>query len=180
MNHQYFLQIPKMDRWSLYVLQKVIPQKIQSIVGQNYEWDFYDGIHLLYGQLKVTKVAKGKGLIFAQIHGTNPDLNPQLCKLYYDINGDIYVQHKNDQNPSGNQIKLKLTTCKIGETFRFLILLNRGKLTVSINGQKIDVQFKNKYWDKQRFYFKAGNYIQATPLLFLSQMLTKDFDFVLV
>lgn len=124
------------------------------------EFDFYDGIHMMYGQLKVSKIAKGKGLIFAQIHGTNPDLNPQLCKLYYDPNGNIYIQYKNDADPSSQQKKYTLTNCKLGEIFKFLILLNRGKLTVSINGQKIDVPFKNQYWKKQSFYFKFGNYCQ--------------------
>lgn len=124
------------------------------------EWKFYNGIHILYGQMKISKVAGGKGVIFSQIHGTNSNLNPQLLKLYYDVNGNIYMQHKNDKNPSGDQIKVKLTTCKIGEIFRFLILLNKGKLTVSINGKQVEVEFKNEYWKQQDFYFKCGNYVQ--------------------
>lgn len=124
------------------------------------EWNFYDGVNILYGQLKVSKVAGGKGIIFGQIHGDDPKLNPQLCKLYYDVNGNIYMQHKNDKNPSGDQIKVKLTTCKIGEIFRFMILLNRGKLTVSVNGKKADVEFKNQYWKQQKWYYKLGAYCQ--------------------
>ena len=49
---------------------------------------------------------------------------------------------------------------KIGEIFRFLILLSASKLTVSINGFQVNVPFKNSYWARQRFYFKFGNYCQ--------------------
>ena len=71
------------------------------------EWELFNGIHIMYGQLKVTKVAKGKGLIFGQIHGTDPDLNPQLCKLYYDTSGNIYLEHKNDNDPSQQKLNDK-------------------------------------------------------------------------
>src|SRR5690348_1476734 len=37
----------------------------------------------LIGELSVNKLAGGKGIIFAQIHGTDNTLNPQLFKLYF-------------------------------------------------------------------------------------------------
>lgn len=132
----------------------------RSELRENEEWDLLKNIHLLTTQCKIVKVAKGKGVIIGQIHGTESKLNPQVCKLYYDPNGDVYLQHKCDKNPSDTEIKVKLGKVNLGDVLNYSFFVNNGVIAVCVNDKKVVISFKNTYWNKQKYYFKLGNYLQ--------------------
>lgn len=132
----------------------------RSELREEYEWDLQKGYHNLTASCKVIKVAKNKGIIIGQVHGTNSKLNPQLAKLYYDVNGNIYLEHKNDKSPSSKQIKVSLGKADLGDTFYYSLNIKDSTLIVSVNDNTKTIKFKNSYWKKQKYYYKAGNYTQ--------------------
>lgn len=128
------------------------------------DWSL-SGSHTLTVKCKVTQLAGGKGIIIGQIHGDDASTNPQLVKLFWTTDNEITVQIKSDTNPSGSEITYKLGTYKLGETISYQLEMVNGALTVIVtdaanNTATHTATFKNSYWTKQKYYFKAGVYLQ--------------------
>ena len=131
------------------------------------------GKHVLRAEFAIINFPSNqKGIIVGQIHGDNNALNPQLCKLYWKPDGSFIAQVKNDDNPSGTQTNLLLGKYNIGDKISYVIFVDDHQLTVSAtnikNGIPVTItqktSFRNSYWDKQTYYFKAGNYFQVNTV----------------
>lgn len=130
------------------------------------EWNL-EGHHLLVASCKVNKLAGGKGIIIGQIHGTDSDNTPQIVKLIYQLDGTVAVQIKSDLDPK-KQVALPLGKFKINELITYTLEMKHNLLFASV-ARKVDeyyienstvVPFHSSYWDKQKYYFKAGCYVQ--------------------
>jgi len=130
------------------------------------EWGLM-GSHILNVQCSVKKLADGKGIIIGQIHGTDSKNNPQIVKLLYRIDQSVELQVKDDKNPS-KQLSFDLGKVKLGEFFEYQIEMHDKLLVVSItriiNDRPVttitNYPFNNDVWDKQKYYFKSGCYVQ--------------------
>ncbi len=135
------------------------------------EWKL-SGSHELYAECAVMTLPDNqKGIIIGQIHGTDQDKNPQLCKVYWYEGGRLVLEVKTDSSPSGTQTKTSLGEYKLGEKLAYTISMVDYKLTVTVKSANGTVtqkaSFLNSYWKDQTYYFKAGNYYQvddSTPV----------------
>ena len=128
------------------------------------------GSHTLTVECAIMKLPPTeKGIIIGQIHGNNNDLNPQLCKLYFDTKNKLTARIKNDLDPSSKKdVNIPLGNYDLGQKFTYTISMVDHIITITvtskINKVKLTVTrsytFKNKYWDGQKYYFKVGNYYQ--------------------
>lgn len=137
--------------------------ELREIPAQG-EWEIYNGNHSLSATLNVVQLPSNKGIIIGQIHGTDNKLHPQMVKLMYGIDNNIYVELQTDFQP-GLEQKQKLMTCKLGDKISYILNVtnissNSCKINVSVNDKQISFTYKNKYWKSDKFYFKAGNYLQ--------------------
>ena len=126
------------------------------------EWSL-KGSHVLDVACRVNKLAGGKGVIIGQIHGTNSKMYPQLVKLFWRNDNSIMVECRDDKDPT-KHVQHTFGTYKLGELINYLISVDGEDVTICINSvgthTSTRFSFKNKYWTKQKYYFKVGNYLQ--------------------
>lgn len=136
------------------------------------DWNYLNGNHKLSASCTVTLLPNNKGIYIGQIHGDDGDHNPQLVKLLWSLDNKIIVEVQQDAKP-GSYFKYDLGTFKLGEKLEYSFNLvniskDNTKLTVTVvrivNNKlvkkSITKTYKNKYWNKQKCYFKAGAYVQ--------------------
>ncbi|CAH6420092.1 Alginate lyase [uncultured virus] len=134
-------------------------------VRQNGDWNLTEGIHILKCKFKVIKTPH-KSVFVGQVHGNDENFNTNLVKIKWTYNNEIDVQVNLDTE-NYNQISLLFGQYNLGEEISYIIKINDGYLQVSIinyieNEKNIltnGTMFKDPYWNKQKYYFKAGNYL---------------------
>lgn len=138
------------------------------------DWKIYKGNHTLSGTCEVTHLPKTKGIYIGQIHGDDSSLNPQMVKLLWGIDNVISVQIQEDSKP-GKETTYKFGTYTLGEKISYSLNVTNisstsAKITISITNyvgtlpvtKTTSFTYKNSYWNKDSFYFKAGCYVQET------------------
>ncbi|MBE3636773.1 polysaccharide lyase family 7 protein [Mangrovicoccus algicola] len=146
--------------------------------GSNAAWSVSQG-GTLSATLKVTELAEEDDgdparVIVGQIHGANDE----LCRLYYNADGDLY--YANELTGSDGDERLfyfenaagQRPNVALGETFSYIIEVVDGKLIVAIyaDGQTysavptdgVDPTEIIDDWNGDSFYFKAGVYQGVT------------------
>lgn len=145
-------------------------------VGTGTDWKMLSGSHILQATLQVVHNPTRKGIYIGQIHGDDANLEPQIAKLLWTIDNKITIQIKNDSSPSSSEITYPLGQYTLGETISYSISMiptttaGQSTLTVSVSHYDVSAKkivtttnsniFKNTYWNKQGYYFKAGAYVQ--------------------
>ncbi|AYV78394.1 MAG: hypothetical protein Edafosvirus11_29 [Edafosvirus sp.] len=143
--------------------------------GNGTDWPLLSGTHILNATCKVTLLPKTKGIYIGQIHGDNASDNPQICKLLWTIDNKITVQIQNDSKP-GTEITYPMGSCILGQKISYTLSMtsngnNTSTLAASVTvndstGKPITTAmsyvYKSTYWNNQKYYFKAGDYVQET------------------
>jgi Alginate lyase. len=131
------------------------------------EWSL-KGLHVMNVQCEVNELAGGKGIIIGQIHGKDSKITPQLVKLLYRLDESIELQVKEVNNPS-KQLAFNLGKIKLGELFEYQIEMHDKLLVVSVTKivhnrpvtTIVNYPYDDSYWDKNKYYFKCGCYVQS-------------------
>jgi hypothetical protein len=129
--------------------------------------------HYLEAQCKVITVASAvPKTIIGQIHGS--DTVSQILKLRWaGMNpGQCYIDAQfktNDWNKTDYTIKL-ITGLSLGDLISYKISMKAGKITVNINDHVTSYTYSSTYYGTtDKYYFKAGNYLQyasSDPLIY--------------
>lgn len=132
------------------------------------EWKLNKGNHALYATCEVVQLPNsGKGVYIGQLHGLKQKLHPQLIKLLWGHDNTISVQVQKDSKP-GTEPIYSFGQYSIGEKISYNISVTNKSSTCVITVNVIDKSgtkshsftYKNNYWSKDTYYFKAGNYLQ--------------------
>jgi hypothetical protein len=121
-------------------------------------WSGY-GRHVLNAQCKVVKVPSSKRVVIGQIHSFLGDA-PPLVKLSYN-NGLVDALVRLDVT-SLSDVRFPLAVVGLSNVINYQITLRDGILSIGVNGSSLttNVFQADPAWQKQTFYFKAGNYCQ--------------------
>ena len=132
---------------------------------QGANWSLTDTTeHYLEADCKVVTVAAAKPqTIIGQIHGS--DTVSQILKLRWSgiSPGQCYIDAQfktNDWAKSDYTIKL-ITGLSLGDLISYTITMKAGKITVNINNHITSYTYLSAYYGTtDKYYFKAGNYLQ--------------------
>lgn len=134
-------------------------------MGDNANWPLTDiSEHFLDATCKVLNLAESKPqTIIGQIHGH--EKNSELLKLRWTgyQPGNCFVEARfqtNDYNGSEYGIKLA-TGLTLGDIINYSVRMKEGTVTVTVNEATASQTYTSVYYGTtDRYYFKAGNYIQ--------------------
>lgn len=126
--------------------------------GAEYDWTESDGVAVLRATCSVLQAPTSTGkTVIGQIHAKS--INLPLLKLAYDRGQIVALVKKTSKNDEDTPYKLGRVG--IGEKVNYEIRLDGDALTISANGVSATVSVAED-WRPVTFYFKAGNYVQAT------------------
>jgi hypothetical protein len=97
-----------------------------------------------------------------QIHignGGTPTSTKPLLELFYYSTGQITLLL--ETSPSGGGPETNVTTVPLGQKFSYTIKTVGNALTIIVNGVTQNYTINSSY-NSERFYFKAGDYLQTT------------------
>ncbi len=135
----------------------------QMTAGAN--WLLSDATeHYMSAQCRVTEVAQAKPkTIVGQIHGSQS--NSELLKIRwtgYEA-GDCFVEARFQTNDDvGSEYGVVLASgLSLGDTINYTVTMAQGVVNVTVNGESASQTYTSQYYGTtDRYYFKAGNYIQ--------------------
>lgn len=120
--------------------------------------------HWLSAECKVVSVAAAKPqTIFGQVHGS--ETSSELLKLRWtgDQPGQCYIEARY-QNNDAAKTEYGVTLAdglSLGQRFTYSIYMKSGKITATVNGASASQTYTSAYYGtSDRYYFKAGNYLQ--------------------
>jgi len=117
------------------------------------------GTHVLKARCRVAAVPSSQKVIIGQIHSSTGKARP-LIKLQF-FKGRVEALVK--ESPSkGRDLKLTFPDVGLDNDFDYRIELRDGILSIAVNDivQTVNVYEKDPEWAQQKFYFKAGAYVQ--------------------
>lgn len=122
--------------------------------------------HTLTAECKVVAVVPDTPkIIIGQIHGS--DKKSQVFKMMWNGKKDgkckITAQFKdNDENKGDHNIDL-VKGLSLGDLISYTITMKSGTITVTVNGQTCSHTYTPEYFGTtDKYYFKAGNYLQCS------------------
>lgn len=140
----------------------------QTVLGSDRDNWPLTGTHIQRGRVRVDQLPARIGTavvktVIAQIHGVEsaPPIKVQVAQSA-DGQTTVYGIFNVDPLASGTTNSVRVPIA-VGEAFDYEILVQRGVLTLAINGDVVGGIDMNAAWQADRFYFKAGNYVQNTP-----------------
>lgn len=120
--------------------------------------------HQLQAQCKVMAVATAKPqTVIGQIHGG--DAVSQMLKLRWTgyLAGQCYIEAQfktNDTNKADNNVKL-VTGLSLGDLITYKFTMKAGLINVTVNGYSTSTTYTSQFFGStDRYYFKAGDYLQ--------------------
>ncbi|OAQ67844.1 polysaccharide lyase family 7 [Pochonia chlamydosporia 170] len=123
--------------------------------GQNAAWP-PTGTNVLTVTMTVVKSDDGShGTAIGQVFAA--EASKPLAEMYYSREGEIVVGVKS--SPDGGQKITKLGSVPIGTEFTYEMSYSNDVLSISINGEK--TQLDTFEWQSPNCYFKSGNYNQG-------------------
>jgi hypothetical protein len=117
------------------------------------DWSL-SGSHTLTATCKVTKVPSNGRIIIGQIHGNAS--GSEVCKLLWN-NGAVEFRYKTDARVEQG---FNLGNYSVGTTLNYTIRCSNKAITVTVNGRSATRTYSNSMWQSDRYYFKAGSYVQ--------------------
>jgi len=146
--------------------------------GASGNWKLSDeNEHYLTAQCQVIEVAQVKPkTIIGQIHGS--ESNSEMLKLRWTgyKDGECFVEARFQTNDNaGSEYGVKLATgLSLGDMIDYSISMKNGEVIVTVNGNSASQTYTSQFYGTtDRYYFKAGNYIQwndeivsAPPVVF--------------
>jgi hypothetical protein len=82
-----------------------------------------------------------------------------LLELFYYSTGVVNLLL--ETSPSGGGPETTITTVPLGQKFSYTVKVVGNALTITVNGVTQNFTINSSY-NSERFYFKAGDYLQAT------------------
>jgi hypothetical protein len=117
------------------------------------DWSL-SGTHTLTATCKVTKVPSNGRVIIGQIHGNAS--GSEVCKLLWN-SGAVEFRYKTDARVEQG---FNLGNYNVGTTLNYTIRCSNKAITVTVNGRSATRTYSNSMWQSDRYYFKAGSYVQ--------------------
>ena len=120
--------------------------------------------HYLTADCKVIKVAAAKPqVIIGQIHGS--ETNSELLKLRWtgDQPGQCFIEarYQKDDTARTEYGATLASGLSLGDLITYTITMKSGKITCTVNGASASQTYTTTYYGtSDRYYFKAGNYLQ--------------------
>jgi len=137
----------------------------QTAAGAN--WFLTDTTeHYLTAECKVvTVVPDTPKLVIGQIHGS--DKKSQILKLLWTgtKNGmcTIKAQFKANDSEKKDDNVVIAKGLSLGDLISYAITMKSGTITVTVNGKSCSHTYTTEYFgEKDKYYFKAGNYLQCS------------------
>jgi hypothetical protein len=118
------------------------------------------GTHILTATLKVEDTLAHVSI--GQVHigtGGTPSSTKPLLEIFYYSSGQINLLL--ETSPSGGGPETAVTTVPIGTKFSYTVKIVGNALTLIVNGVTHTYTINSSY-NSERFYFKAGDYLQTT------------------
>lgn len=131
-------------------------REVQSGSGSNAAWDPASGTNRLSVSMVVVEADDGThGTAIGQVFAS--EASKPLAEMYYRRDGRIVVGVK--PNAQDGQIIFEVGNVPIGTAFDYEMEYSHGVLSVTIDGNKTELDTFE--WESPLCYFKAGNYNQA-------------------
>uniref|UniRef100_A0AAU6W0H4 Alginate lyase 2 domain-containing protein n=1 Tax=Pseudomonas phage Arace01 TaxID=3138526 RepID=A0AAU6W0H4_9VIRU len=121
--------------------------------GKGLNWLAKDRGHVMLGELRLELIPSSLKVIVGQIHAHGAK-NPFLMVSWWKGEARIDFRPKVD----GPTQTLARIPCKVGQSFKYLLSVNEGRLSVNLNGI-IGTADISEEWEQFPFYFKAGAYV---------------------
>jgi hypothetical protein len=112
------------------------------------------GTHTLNAKCRVTKVPSNGRIIIGQVHGNASQ--SELCKLLWNA-GKLEARVQPNRE---SEVGLPLGTFSLGATLTYTLKISNKVLTVTANGKTVTYSYSASLWQSDRYYFKAGSYVQ--------------------
>ena len=135
--------------------------------GRGANWKMIDHkTHQLTARCRVVNAPSQKPhIIIGQIHGH--EKNSELLKIRWTgyKPGKCYVEARFQRNDrEGAEYAVKLAqNLSLNDPIDYKIVMRNGKVTVTINGRSASQTYTTRYYGTtDRYYFKAGNYLNYT------------------
>lgn len=120
--------------------------------------------HYLTAQCKVMEVAQVKPkTIIGQIHGS--ESNSEMLKIRWTgyKTGECFVEARFQTNDDeGSEYGVKLTEgLSLGDLIQYSVTMKEGTVSVTVNDKTASQTYTSQFYGTtDKYYFKAGNYIQ--------------------
>jgi hypothetical protein len=127
--------------------------------GANYDWSLTAGTSTLTASVAVTTLPPTKKIVVGQIHGDGPQHVP-LIELAYTA-GTIVAEVVANPNMDIKANTVLASAIGVGTVFDYSIQTTPGSmLIITVNGKVGYQKAVDASWSTQKFYFKAGSYVQ--------------------
>jgi hypothetical protein len=121
---------------------------------QTTDFNISTGSTSLAVTVAVLQTPKRNNVVIGQLKGENE----QPIELRW-IDGDIVASVKTSYKQTKPENLTLVTGLKEGRKFNYTMALQRGVVTITVNGSSKKVTF-DKDWDADKVYWKFGNYCQ--------------------